>query len=70
MALLEEALLEEIRQASPKKREAILSHACYVPYVEDAVSEGLGEGGFVPFENYQEVDDFLEYHQRHAGVIQ
>jgi hypothetical protein len=65
----EDALLDEIRVASPEKRNAILSYAYFVLYGESLFVQTKGTVEYVPFENYREVDDFLEFHQRQTGVI-
>jgi hypothetical protein len=65
----EDVLLDEIKFASPEKRNAILSYAYFVLHGESLFSQTEEAVDYVPFMNYQEVDDFLEFHQREIGVI-
>jgi hypothetical protein len=65
----EEMLLDEIKNAPPEKREAILSYAYFVLHGEDVFLQHQDDIRYIPFINYQEVDDFLEFHQQQIGVI-
>jgi hypothetical protein len=65
----EDVLLDEIRVAPPEKRSAILSYAYFVLHGESLFVQAEGTAEYVPFANYREVDDFLEFHQCQTGVI-
>jgi hypothetical protein len=65
----ENALLDEIKDASPEKRDAILSYAYFVLHGSAFFSEDNAAVQYIPFLNYSEVDDFLEFHQRQTGAI-
>jgi hypothetical protein len=69
MEVSEETLLDEIRAAPPKKRDAILSYAYFVLHGEPLFLGGKSATEYVPFADYDELDDFLEFHQREVGVL-
>ncbi|MDR1015402.1 MAG: hypothetical protein LBL86_10565 [Coriobacteriales bacterium] len=60
----EDLLLDEIKSAPPEKRNAILSYAYFVLHGESLFAQTEGTVRYVPFMSYNEVDDFLEFHQR------
>ena len=66
--MTEEMLLEEIKYASPEKRETILSYAYFVLHGESTFTTN-DTVRYVPFANVSEVDSFLEFHQQQTGIL-
>jgi hypothetical protein len=67
--MTEEMLLAEIQAAPQEKRDTILSYAYFVLH-GDAIFSNADDGvPYVPFTNYDDVDDFLEFHQRQTAAL-